>query len=138
MVSIEHLVGRNWNPRPGAQKKYLIGDIYQCADLISYPSGYEGFGNAFLESVYYRKPIVVNRYSIYIADIEPKGFDTIAIEGFVGNKTIDKIFHVLSNEERRHEMIRTNYELGKRYFSYEVLERWLLHLIDVLEIQCTG
>jgi glycosyltransferase involved in cell wall biosynthesis len=138
VVSIEHLVGQGGNTHPNGQRQYLIGDIYQCADLISYPSGYEGFGNAFLETVYYRKPIVVNRYSIYIADIEPKGFDTIAIEGFVGRRTIEKIFQVLNNEERRQEMIRTNFELGKRYYSYEVLERWLLHLIDVLEIHGSG
>jgi hypothetical protein len=138
VVSIEHLVGQGGNIRADRQKQYLIGDIYQCSDLISYPSGYEGFGNAFLETVYYKKPIVVNRYSIYIADIEPKGFDTITIEGFVGRKTIEKIYHVLNNEGRRQEMTLTNYELGNRYFSYEVLERWLLHLIDVLEVQCAG
>jgi len=34
-----------------------------------YPSLFEGFGNAFLEAVYYRKPMLVNRYSIFIADI---------------------------------------------------------------------
>jgi len=32
-------------------------------------------GNAFLEAVYYRKPVMCNRYSIYRTDIEPKGFD---------------------------------------------------------------
>lgn len=136
LVSIEHLVGPEEGYRNDSQKKYSIGDVYQCADLVSYPSGYEGFGNAFLETVYYRKPIVVNRYSIYVADIEPKGFDTVAIEGFVTKRTIEMLFEILGNEQRRADMMEKNYRLGNKYFSYEVLERWLLHLVNKLEIQC--
>ena len=134
MVSIEHLVGPEEDYNNHNEKKYTIGDVYQCADLVTYPSGYEGFGNAFLEAIYYKKPIVVNRYSIYIADIEPKGFDTISIEGFVTDQTIEKISAVLTNEERKRQMVERNYEIGDQYFSYEVLERRLLHLINLLEI----
>jgi glycosyltransferase involved in cell wall biosynthesis len=136
LVSIEHLVGPEEDYRNQGQKNYSIGDVYQCADLVCYPSGYEGFGNAFLETIYYRKPIVVNRYSIYVADIEPRGFDTVAIEGFVTEQTIEMIFEILGNEQRRAEMAEKNYRLGNKYFSYEVLERWLLHLVNKLEIQC--
>jgi len=136
MVSIEHLVGPEEDYNNHNEKKYTIGDIYRCADLVTYPSGYEGFGNAFLEAIYYKKPIVVNRYSIYIADIEPKGFDTITIEGFVTGQTIEKISGILTNEERRKQMVERNYEVGDQYFSYEVLERRLLNLINILEVQC--
>ena len=138
LISIKHLVGNQKGEQQNGPHKFSIGDVYQCADLITYPSGYEGFGNAFLEAIYYRKPIVVNRYSIYIADIEPKGFDVITIEGFVTEETIAKINEVLENEERRERMVETNYRLGTRYFSYEVLERSLLNLVDMLEIQCEG
>ena len=41
-----------------------LWDIYPHADLISYPSIYEGYGNAFVEAIYFRKPILVNRYQI--------------------------------------------------------------------------
>ena len=136
IISIEHLVGPDEDYNNHHEKKYTIGDIYQCADLITYPSAYEGFGNAFLEAIYYKKPIVVNRYSIYIADIEPKGFDVISIEGFVTGQTIEKISSVLTNEKRRKQMVERNYEVGNHYFSYELLERRLLHLISLLEIQC--
>ncbi|RLG29390.1 glycosyltransferase family 1 protein [Methanosarcinales archaeon] len=136
LVSIEDLVGPEEDYNNYSEKKYTIGDVYQCADLICYPSGYEGFGNAFLETIYYKKPIVVNRYSIYIADIEPRGFDTITIEGFVTNQTIEKISEMLTNKERRKQAVEKNYRLGNQYFSYEVLERLLLHLVSILEIQC--
>ncbi|MBW1784184.1 MAG: glycosyltransferase family 4 protein [Deltaproteobacteria bacterium] len=135
LVSIEHLVGPEEDYNNHNEKKYTIGDVYQCADLICYPSGYEGFGNAFLETIYYKKPIVVNRYSIYTADIEPRGFDTITIEGFVTNQTIEKISEMLTNEERRKRAVEKNYRFGNQYFSYEVLERLLLHLVSILEIQ---
>lgn len=138
LISIEDLVGPKGALDDQNQQEFSIGDVYQCADLVTYPSGYEGFGNAFLETIYYRKPIVVNRYSIYIADIEPKGFDVIPIEGFVTEETVQKIFEVLYDDERREEMTERNYQLAKRYFSYEVLERWLFHLINVLEVQCAG
>jgi glycosyltransferase involved in cell wall biosynthesis len=137
LISIEHLVAEGVNSGENNQK-FSIGDVYQSADLVSYPSGYEGFGNAFIETIYYRKPIIVNRYSIYIADIEPLGFDVIPIEGFVTNETIKKVFEVLNDGKRLQEMADRNYQLGNRYFSYEVLERALLHLIEVLETQCGG
>lgn len=58
-----------------------------------------------METIYYRKPIIVNRYSIYVADIEPKGFDVIPIEGFVTSETIERVLEVLNNEERRGEVV---------------------------------
>lgn len=135
LVSIEHLVRPKENPDGGTETGFFsIGDVYRCADLVSYPSGYEGFGNAFLETIYYQKPIVVNRYSIYIVDIEPKGFDVIPIEGFVTRDIIEKIFEVLNHDDRRMRMVETNYELGRRYFSYEVLEQLLLGMIRTLEM----
>jgi len=136
LVSIEHLVGQEGVFNAENEKRFSIGDVYQCADLVSYPSGYEGFGNAFLEAIYYRKPVIVNRYSIYVTDIEPKGFDVITIEGFVTSDIIEKIFEVLDNDERRSSMIERNYQLGNRYYSYEVLERLLLDRINMLEMQC--
>ena len=55
---------------------------------------------------------------------------------FLIAETGDMSFEVLNNDERREEMAERNYQLGNKYFSYEVLERHLLHLVNVLEIQC--
>ena len=130
LILIDHLIGDH---KHSSGKEYTIGDAYQCADLVTYPSGYEGFGNAFLEAIYYQKPIVVNRYSIYKVDIEPKGFDVITIDGFATKKCIAKIKRILNNDELREKMVKRNFELGKRYFSYEVAEQKLLYLISTLE-----
>lgn len=132
IVSIEKIIGPKRMEKKGG-KIYTIGDVYLCADLVTYPSSYEGFGNAFLEAIYYRKPVVVNRYPIYIVDIEPKRFDLIAINRFVTKETIKKIREILKNEKRREKMVEKNYRVALEYFSYEVLENSLKDIIEELQ-----
>ena len=112
-----------------SDKKYTIDDAYHSSDLVTYPSGYEGFGNAFVETVYFKRPIVVNRYSIYIEDIEPCGFEVIPFDGFITRRVVDRVKQFLAPENVR-STVEKNYELGKRYFSYEVLEHKLLPIIE--------
>lgn len=110
-------------------KKYTIDDVYRAADLVTYPSGYEGFGNAFVEAIYFKKPIVVNRYSIYVEDIEPCGFEVISFESFVTKEIAGRIKQFLKPENLQ-ASVEKNYELGKKYFSYEVLEALLIPIIE--------
>jgi glycosyltransferase involved in cell wall biosynthesis len=111
------------------KKIYTLYDIYPHADLVTYPSNFEGFGNAFLEAIYFRKPIVVNRYSIYAMDIEPKGFNVIEIDGHVTDDVIRETREVLENPELSKEMVEKNYEIATRCYSYSVLEQKLKNLI---------
>ena len=111
------------------RKIYTLDDIYPHADLVTYPSTFEGFGNAFLEAVYFKKPIVVNKYSIYTYDIEPKGFLTIEIDGFVTEDAVRMTRDVLENPEFRKNMVETNYDIAKRCYSYAVLRQKLKNLI---------
>ena len=106
-------------------KQYCLWDVYPHVDLVTYPSLYEGFGNAFLEAVYFKKPLLVNRYSVYIVDIEPKGFDVIAIDGYLTQKAVSQVREVLSNRDMRLKMVEHNYLLGKRYFSMNLLRERL-------------
>lgn len=109
--------------------RFTLGEIYQCADLVTYPSLYEGFGNAFLEAVYYGVPLVVNRYATFTRDIEPKGFRVIVMEGFVSRHVVEEVRKVLADPGRRKEMARHNYERARRFYSYAVLRRSLRTLI---------
>ncbi|MGA1862852.1 glycosyltransferase family 4 protein [Deferribacter thermophilus] len=135
IVGIDDYIGTE-RCREVGKKKYTIGDIYQCADIITYPSGYEGFGNAFLETIYFKKPIIVNRYSIFITDIEPFGFDVFKFDGFVTEKIVDEALKVLSDKHRLNEMVEKNYNIALKHFSYEVLERKLLNIIKIVESEC--
>ncbi|HUH95906.1 MAG TPA: glycosyltransferase family 4 protein [Anaerolineales bacterium] len=110
---------------PDGKRIYTLGDVYPQADLVTYPSSLEGFGNAFLEAVYYRRPILVNSYSIYEVDIKPKGFRTVWFDGFISMETLKKVREVLLNPLEAAEWAEENYQLAKRYFSFTVLERRL-------------
>jgi hypothetical protein len=122
-------VGSSRNFRASCDKEYTIDDVYHAADLVTYPSAYEGFGNAFVEAVYFKKPVVVNRYSIYVEDIEPCGFEVIPFESFVSREIVRRIEAFLEPKNVK-ASVEKNYALGKKYFSYEVLEGLLIPLIE--------
>ncbi len=103
------------------KKIYSLSDAYPHADLVTYPSLIEGFGNAFLEALYYRKPIVVNNYAIFATDIRPKGFKVIEFDDFITAQTIQETLRVLDDSAYQAEMCDFNYALALRHFSYKVL-----------------
>lgn len=108
---------------------YTLADAYSQADFITYPSIYEGFGNALLEAFYYQKPILVNRYSIFIKDIEPRGFKVIPMNGIITREVLTHVQKVIDDADYRQEMVEHNYELSRMFFSYGVLRRKLRALI---------
>jgi len=119
---------------PDGQKLYSLWDVYRHADLVTFPSLYEGFGNALLEAFYCRKPVVVNRYAVFISDIEPKGFQVVPMSGYVTPESLEQVRRVIDDEAYRQQMVDHNFELGKVYYSYKVLRRKLRTLI----FQLTG
>lgn len=128
------IVGEYRGKTETGKKIYAVSDIYPHADLVTYPSDYEGFGNAFLETIYYRKPIVVNNYSIYATDIKPKGFKAIELDGYVTEAAIQQAREVIKNSAVRREMVDHNYEVAKQCFSSSVLKHKLRSLI----VDCMG
>jgi glycosyltransferase involved in cell wall biosynthesis len=115
-------------------KIYTLADVYPRADLVTYPSTVEGFGNAFLEAVYYRRPLVVNNYSIFDIDIKPKGFNVIEFEGFITDETVEHARQVLEDPELGQQMAEHNYQVALRHYSFTVLERRL----ETLLAECFG
>ena len=92
---------------------------------MTYPSHYEGFGNAFLEAIYFGKPVVVNTYAVYARDIDPLGFKTIELTQLVTQDVVEQVRAALRDESLRAEWAKTNYALGLKYFSYAVARRKL-------------
>ncbi len=123
------IVGDARGVTPEGRKIYTLGDVYPQADLVTYPSSMEGFGNAFLEAIYYKRPLVVNNYSIYETDIKPKGFKVVEFDGFISDGTLDHARHLLDHPQEAAEYALQNYELARRYFSFTMLERRLRHLL---------
>jgi glycosyltransferase involved in cell wall biosynthesis len=114
---------------PEGRKVFTLWDIYPHADLVTYPSLYEGFGNAFLEAIYFRVPVLVNRYGVFGRDIEPKGFRCPLMDGYVSRQVVAEVRHLLENKDYRRELVEHNFRVGLRYYGYSVLQRSLHTLL---------
>jgi glycosyltransferase involved in cell wall biosynthesis len=126
------------------EKKYSLWDVYPYADMITYPSCEEGFGNQFLEAIFAKKPVATFQYPVFELDIKPKGFEFIDL----GNKTelnsktnlieipdqtlkaaAEKSIEILTNKEKYNRIIDKNYQLGKKNFSYDNAQQVLSQLL---------
>jgi glycosyltransferase involved in cell wall biosynthesis len=108
---------------------HSLNDAYLAADLITYPSLYEGYGNALVEALFYGVPLVVNRYPVYEADIKPLGLRLVEIDGAITDDTVAEVRALLSNPRRVRENARHNFDIGRRKLSYTVLRRRLRSLL---------
>jgi glycosyltransferase involved in cell wall biosynthesis len=115
-------------------KIYSLWDAYPHADLVTYPSVVEGFGNAFLEAIYFKKPIVVNNYAIFATDIKAKGFSVIEFNDFITEGTLAQTREILADRELAGLMSEKNYELALHHFSYTTLR----HKLQVQLDNCFG
>jgi glycosyltransferase involved in cell wall biosynthesis len=121
-------------------KIYSLWDAYVFADLVTYPSLWEGWGNQFLEAVRAKLPIVLFEYPVYRADIRDKGFEVISLGAEVAGrdsaglarvphatiqKAADQALDVLSGPIARQRMVQKNLQLGQRYYSMNTLRNIL-------------
>lgn len=111
---------------------HSLSDAYLAADLITYPSLYEGYGNALVEAIYYGKPIVVNRYPVYDADIRPLGLRFIEIDGEITDDTVATVREALANPGRQAAIARRNFRIAREHLSYDLLRRRLARFIRKL------
>ena len=125
---VSDIIGESRGTTEDGRKVYALQDVYPHADLVTYPSITEGFGNAFLEAVYFRKPILINNYPIYSYDIRPLGFDVVEMDGFITDDTIRRTQELLADPGRVRAMTDHNYDLALEHFGYAVLEKSLLYL----------
>ena len=125
------------------KKYYSLWDAYVHADIVTYPSIYEGFGNQLLEGIFAKKPMVVFEYPVYKTDIKNKSFKIISLgdkyslskNGLIKikNKKIKKAasrcYKLLINNNKREVIINRNFHLANRYFSYKNLKEHLKKII---------
>ncbi len=112
------------------EKIYTLWDAYPHADFVTYPSLIEGFGNALLESVYFRMPTLVNRYSVYVEDIEPKGFEFPSIDRLVTREAVAEVKRLLDDKKYRKAVVDKNFKIAERHYGYTELGRILRGCVD--------
>jgi glycosyltransferase involved in cell wall biosynthesis len=114
----------------GDRRIFAVTDSYLEADLITFPSLYEGFGNALIETVYFGKPLVVNRYSVYASDIKPLGFRFVEIDGAITDATVTEVRDLLRDGERRASDAAHNFAIARRHLGFTMLQERLAAAID--------
>lgn len=95
-------------------------DIYAAADLVLFPSLWEGFGNPPIEAAIHRRPVVVGRYPV-AAELRALGFRWLDPDDRAGIRAW------LTNPVERD--LEINRELAEHHLSFESMTRRLESLI---------
>jgi glycosyltransferase involved in cell wall biosynthesis len=112
-----------------------LADAYAAADLVCYPSRYEGFGNALLEAFFYRRPVLVNRYPVYARDIAPTGVRCIEIaDGELSGEAIKQAAAWLEEPSRYQDAVEANYRIGRECFSFAIIRERILPLLAPVKV----
>ena len=120
--------------KPIRKRIYTLWDCFVNTDYVTYPTEVEGFGNQFVETVYFKKPIIITPYRVFKKDIAPLGFKTITMPHEVTDKVIDEVWGLINNTEKRKRMVEENFELGKKYFSYIWVDKKLRKLLKEMKL----
>lgn len=143
-VWILHLQEVSARPDPNKCDLY---NLYDRADVVTYPSEYEGFGNQFLEAVAARKPIVVFEYPVYKSDIKPQGFEIISlgdklkqVGGAAGWAKVDneilaravgEIIDLVKFPDRKNEMVEKNFRIGRERYGFAAARKILMEALNI-------
>ena len=140
---IDTMVGPE-RSRASGKKIYSFWDTYTIADLVTYPSLWEGWGNQLLEAFRAKLPVVLFEYPVYLEDIKDKGFEVISLGSVINSRdrldlaeistkilqgVADKCVDYLTDRQMREQLVDKNYRLAKQHYSYETLENDLLPLL---------
>jgi len=130
-----HIINNHGFSGESLSRHYSLSDAYANARACTYFSTYEGFGNAFVEAVLAKRPVFVNNYEpVYWPDIGSKGFKTVMLENNeLTDSAIKDMQEIIYNDKINKEIAEFNYELGKKYFSYDTLKDKLQELIILAE-----
>ena len=120
------------------KKLYTNRDVLANADFTTYLPIWEGFGNALLEAVAAKVPVVSTTYLVYKTDIRIHDFDIIEVPDnytdenklLIPDESLDKVYEVLQDPERRKRMVEQNFRIAKDHFGFDRLKSCLLRLFD--------
>ena len=120
------------------KKLYTNRDVLANADFVTYLPIWEGFGNALLEAVAARVPIITSTYLVYKTDIRIHDFKMIEVpdnyndenELVIPDSALDKTYEILNDKKLRDKMVEKNYQIARKYFGFDTLKKCLLRLFD--------
>lgn len=137
-----HMISDRVSAERGTNEKgeilFTNRDVLVNADLVTYLPIWEGFGNALLEAVAARVPVVTTAYLVYKTDIKVVGFRNIEIRDrydrlgrlIIPDEVLPEIHSILTNPEERSAMVEHNFAVGKKEFGMEKLKALLADVFD--------
>lgn len=128
------------------KKIYSLWDAYVFADIVTYPSLWEGWGNQFIEAIFAKKPIVVFEYPVFASDIKKEGYTVISLGSKIEKKNDLGLVQVCQEtieatclqtiqcltSKKSVQMLDDNFHIGQQYHGYHVLENFLKKQINKL------
>ncbi len=119
------------------RKLYTNRDVLANADLVTYLPIWEGFGNALLEAIAARVPVVTTTYLVYKTDIMTTGLRNIEIrdrydaEGVleIDDGTLDAMRYMITHPEERRGIVDENFRIARGEFGIQRLEERLEHIL---------
>ncbi|MEE8441596.1 MAG: glycosyltransferase, partial [Spirochaetia bacterium] len=114
-------------------------DVLVHADLVTYLPVWEGFGNALLEALAARAPVVTTTYLVYKTDIMPSGIENIEIRDryddtgnlVIPDTVLESIHYLLTHPEYRRDLAERNFQIAKTEFGLDVLRDRLNKVLSV-------
>ncbi|MFO7724454.1 MAG: glycosyltransferase family 4 protein [Oceanipulchritudo sp.] len=126
------------------RKLYSLWDAYTAADMVTYPSYWEGWGNQLIEAVFARLPAVLFEYPVYLSDLKPVGLDVVSLGSQLGPRdhrnlvtvpssvienAADQCLPFLQDAHRRKGAVEANVERARQSFSFDALQSILKDLL---------
>ncbi len=115
---------------PVRRRVYTLWDCFTNADFVTYPTLMEGFGNQFIEAVYFKKPIIVTPYEVYQKDIRPLNFDVIEMPDRVTSKVVKEVENLIEDKLKAKNITDKNFEIGRKNFSYQAVENKIQKILS--------
>lgn len=133
------------------RKIYTMDDIFANATMVSFPSYEESLGAALIKALHAKLPVILYPYPSYHNDIKRREIEVLKYPVYSGprmtsvsiragfaadsyqedmRKTAKKVEAWLENPELRNAVAQKNYDRGKRYFSFDTLNRRLRSTIE--------
>ncbi len=118
---------------PEGRKLYTNRDVLAHADFVTYLPVWEGFGNALLEAIAAKVPIVTTTYLVYKTDIMPLQLRNVEIRDtydekgrlVIPDRAVDEIVQIIRNPRERQERVDHNFQVARQEFGLHVLSRKL-------------
>jgi glycosyltransferase involved in cell wall biosynthesis len=129
-----HLISDRVAARRGSDDRgrriYTNRDVIANADVVTYLPIWEGFGNALLETIAIRKPVVTTTYLVYKTDIKAAGVENIEIrdrydrEGrlIIPDSAVEELYQILTRPDVCAEMVERNFQIARREFGLPTLK----------------